>query len=95
MVGIVICLSIIALAEVAGVYIQLRNTHLADEIGRLENMLLSEREKFGKYQENVLKEMVSLRKDNDNLKRLVASYQSGQEYLGTENVRAENEQQSE
>lgn len=95
MVGIVICLAIIALAEVAGVYFQFRNTHLADEIGRLESMLLSEREKFGKYQENVLTEMVSLRKENDGLKQLVASYQSGQEYIGTDRADAGNEQQSE
>lgn len=95
MVGVVICLAIIALAEVAGVYIQFRNTHLADEIGRLENMLLSEREKFGKYQENVLKEMVSLRKDNNTLQQLVASYQSGQEYIGTDRADVGNEQQSE
>ena len=95
MVGIVICLAIIALAEVAGVYFQFRNTHLADEIGRLENMLLSEREKFGKYQENVLTEMVSLRKENDGLKQLVASYQSAQEYIGIDRADVGNEQQSE
>ena len=95
MVGIVICLAIIALAEVAGVYIQFRNTHLSDEIGRLESMLLSEREKFGKYQENVLRDMVALRKDNNSLQQLVASYQRGQEYIGTDRADAGNEQQSE
>lgn len=91
MTGVVICLTIIALAEAVGAYVQFRSTHLSDEIGRLENMLLSEREKFGKYQENVLTEMVSLRKDNDDLKQLVARYQSGQEYIGTGNDGTENE----
>ena len=66
-----------------------------DEIGRLESMLLSEREKFGKYQENVLRDMVALRKDNNSLQQLVASYQRGQEYIGTDRADAGNEQQSE
>lgn len=91
MTGVVICLAIIAMAEVVGVYVQFRNAHLADEIGRLENMILYERENHA----DVLTEMVSLRKENDNLKQLVARCQSGQEYLGIENVRSENEQQNE
>ena len=94
MIGVIICLAIIALAESLGVYNQFRNTHLADEIGRLESMLLSERGKFEKYQENVLTEMVSLRKENDGLKQLIASYQSAQEYIGTDRADAGNEQQS-
>ena len=89
MIGVIICLAIIALAECACVYNQFRNTHLADEIGRLEGMLLSERGKFEKYQENVLKEMVELKNENKHLRGLVCDREVSS---SNEN---ENEKQSE
>ena len=84
MTGIIICLAVIALAEMLAVYRQYKSDHLAKEIGRLEDIVLSERKKFEEYQTNVLQEMVALRKDNTRLKELLASEQTGQVYVGTE-----------
>ena len=86
MTGIIVCLAIIALAEVIGVINQFRATHLADEIGRLESIVLSERKKFEDYQKNVLQEMVSLRKENNFLKERLSN-NGVDEYIGTDTER--------
>jgi hypothetical protein len=87
MTGVIICLAIIALAEIVAVYNQIRNKHLVDEIGRLENLLLSERAKFEDAQKNHFQEMVALRKENNDLKNCLIRQQTGEEYVGTETDR--------
>ena len=74
MTGIIICLAIIAFAECFGVYNNISNKHLANELGRIEDILLSERKKFEDRQTEFLKEITTLRYDKQILTQCIAKY---------------------